>query len=96
MVSAVPVAPRGWQARIGTDADEMVCISTPRGFSAIGQFYARFGQVSDEEVLACWSAPRHCSPPRRPARCPLLVPLTRQAAVRTWSPMPVSSGWPAT
>lgn len=31
----------------------MVCVHTPRGFSAIGQFYARFPQVSDEEVLAC-------------------------------------------
>jgi putative phosphoribosyl transferase len=53
VVLAVPVAPPGWQARIGADADEMVCVSTPRGFSAIGQFYARFPQVCDEEVLAC-------------------------------------------
>jgi putative phosphoribosyl transferase len=53
VVLAVPVAPPGWQARIGADADEMVCVSTPRGFYGIGQFYARFGQVSDEEVLAC-------------------------------------------
>ena len=53
VVLAVPVAPPGWQARIGTDADELVCVSTPRGFRAIGQFYARFPQVSDEEVLAC-------------------------------------------
>jgi putative phosphoribosyl transferase len=53
VVLAVPVAPPGWQARIGADADEMVCVATPRGFSAIGQFYARFPQVSDEEVLAC-------------------------------------------
>jgi putative phosphoribosyl transferase len=53
VVLAVPVAPSGWQARIGADADEMVCVSTPRGFSAIGQFYARFPQVSDAEVLAC-------------------------------------------
>ena len=53
VVLAVPVAPPGWQARIGSDADEMVCVSTPRGFSAIGQFYGRFPQVSDAEVLAC-------------------------------------------
>jgi putative phosphoribosyl transferase len=52
-VLAVPVAPPGWQARIGADADEMVCVSAPRGFSASGQFYAKFPQVSDEEVLAC-------------------------------------------
>ena len=53
VVLAVPVAPPGWQARIGAAADEMVCVHTPRGFAAIGQFYARFPQVSDDEVLAC-------------------------------------------
>ncbi|HWN00881.1 MAG TPA: dienelactone hydrolase family protein, partial [Streptosporangiaceae bacterium] len=53
VVLAVPVAPPGWHARIGADADELVCVSTPLGFRAIGQFYARFPQVSDEEVIAC-------------------------------------------
>jgi putative phosphoribosyl transferase len=53
VVLAVPVAPPGWQARIGADADELVCVGTPRGFCAIGQFYARFPQVTDDEVLAC-------------------------------------------
>ena len=32
VVLAVPVAPPGWQARIGAAADEMVCVGTPRGF----------------------------------------------------------------
>ena len=53
VVLAVPVAPPGWQARIGAEADELVCVDTPRRFFAIGQFYARFPQVSDEEVIAC-------------------------------------------
>ncbi len=53
VVLAVPVAPPGWQARIGAEADELVCLDTPRGFFAIGQFYARFPQVSDDEVIAC-------------------------------------------
>ena len=52
VVLAVPVAPPGWQARIGADADEMVCVDTPRGFFGIGQFYGRFPQVPDEEVIA--------------------------------------------
>ena len=52
VVLAVPVAPPGWQARIGADADELVCVATPRGFFAIGQCYASFPQVSDAEVLA--------------------------------------------
>jgi putative phosphoribosyl transferase len=53
IVLAVPVAPPGWRAEIGEDADEMVCVSTPRGFFSISQFYATFPQVSDGEVLAC-------------------------------------------
>ena len=53
VVLAVPVAPPGWQATIGGDADELVCVSTPPGFFAIGQFYASFAQVSDDEVMAC-------------------------------------------
>jgi putative phosphoribosyl transferase len=53
VVLAVPVAPPGWQARIGTVADELVCVDTPRGFFAIGEFYGRFPQVSDDEVIAC-------------------------------------------
>jgi putative phosphoribosyl transferase len=67
VVLAVPVAPPGWQARIGADTDELVCVRTPRGLSAIGQFYAKFRQVSDEEVLAClehaaaWQSLAHAS-----------------------------------
>jgi putative phosphoribosyl transferase len=53
VVLAVPVAPRGWQATIGADADELVCVDTPRRFTAIGQFYANFAQVPDAEVIAC-------------------------------------------
>ena len=50
---AVPVAPPGWQARINGDADEMVCVETPTVFLAIGEFYASFPEVSDDEVLDC-------------------------------------------
>ena len=53
VVLAVPVAPRGWQARIAGAADELVCVHTPRDFYAIGQFYADFSQATDDEVIAC-------------------------------------------
>jgi putative phosphoribosyl transferase len=53
VVLAVPVAPRGWEARIGRDADEFVCVETPAGFYAIGQFYADFSQLTDDDVIAC-------------------------------------------
>jgi putative phosphoribosyl transferase len=53
VVLAVPVAPPGWEARIGTDADELVCIAAPPGFYAIGQFYADFSPTTEDEVTAC-------------------------------------------
>ncbi|MFI2412068.1 phosphoribosyltransferase family protein [Streptomyces sp. NPDC018947] len=53
VVLAVPVAPHGWTARLGADADELVCPHTPWHFYAIGQFYADFSQTDDDEVVAC-------------------------------------------
>jgi putative phosphoribosyl transferase len=53
VVLAVPVAPPDWQYRIGSDADEMVCVATPTPFFAIGEFYDDFSQTSDEAVVAC-------------------------------------------
>jgi putative phosphoribosyl transferase len=53
VVLAVPIAPQGWAARIGSDADECVSLETTPEFFAIGQFYANFAQTSDEEVIAC-------------------------------------------
>ena len=53
IVLAVPVAPRDWTERLGGEADELVCLETPRDFYAIGQFYADFSQLDDEEVAAC-------------------------------------------
>ena len=52
VVLAVPVAPPEWIERLGTDADELVAVSTPSPFFAVGQFYRRFPQTTDEEVLA--------------------------------------------
>ncbi|MFB7590098.1 alpha/beta family hydrolase [Streptomyces sp. NPDC056169] len=53
IVLAVPVAPRGWTARVGGEADETVCVREPDFFYAIGQFYRDFSQTTDAEVLAC-------------------------------------------
>ena len=51
VVLAVPVAPWDWAARVGNDADETIGLHTPEQFYAIGQFYADFSQVSDDEVV---------------------------------------------
>jgi putative phosphoribosyl transferase len=64
VVLAVPVAPRGWQARIADAADELVCVHTPTDFYAIGQFYADFSQTTDDEVIACLE---RASASRKPA-----------------------------
>lgn len=53
IVLAVPVAPHDWSARLGGDADELVCPHTSRHFFAVGQFYNDFSQTDDDEVVAC-------------------------------------------
>jgi predicted phosphoribosyltransferase len=53
---AVPVAPAESLERIRPYADEVVCLSTPSPFAAVGQWYARFDQVSDDEVLDALAA----------------------------------------
>ncbi|MEW9898412.1 phosphoribosyltransferase family protein [Chitinivorax sp. PXF-14] len=52
LVCAVPVAPSDVLSKIGPLADEVVCLATPTDFSAVGQFYERFDQVEDAEVVA--------------------------------------------
>ncbi|MEV6650239.1 alpha/beta family hydrolase [Streptomyces sp. NPDC051219] len=51
VVLAVPVAPPDAVARLRTEADEVVCLSTPVAFSAVGEWYQDFSQTSDEEVV---------------------------------------------
>jgi putative phosphoribosyl transferase len=50
VVLAVPVAPVGWDDRMGDAADEYVALSEPEDFAAVGQFYVDFSAVSDTEV----------------------------------------------
>ncbi|MEJ0094105.1 MAG: phosphoribosyltransferase [Methylocella sp.] len=51
IVLAVPVAPRDTLDALRLEADEIVCLSTPEPFSAVGLHYADFKQTSDEEVI---------------------------------------------
>ena len=51
-VLAVPVAPRVWTDNLADVADELIALTTPSPFFAVGQWYERFGQTTDEEVLA--------------------------------------------
>ena len=52
LICAVPVAPPDTMDKVAPYADEMVCLSAPEMFYAVGQFYQSFPQVSDEEVIA--------------------------------------------
>ena len=50
VVVAVPVGPASTCRELATEADDVVCATMPPGFEAVGQVFADFHQVSDDEV----------------------------------------------
>ncbi len=50
IILALPVAPRETITRIAAKVEQIVVLETPENFSAVGQFYQEFGQVSDTDV----------------------------------------------
>jgi putative phosphoribosyl transferase len=50
IVIGVPVAPASTCKELRAEVDDLQCVHTPPTFYAIGQFYADFSQVTDEEV----------------------------------------------
>ena len=58
LICAVPVAPPETLGKIAALADEIVCLEAPADFSAVGQFYAHFPQVEDDEVVRVLQASR--------------------------------------
>lgn len=52
LLVALPVAPADSLESLARDADELLCLRVPAFFSAVGQFYVRFAQTEDAEVLA--------------------------------------------
>jgi putative phosphoribosyl transferase len=51
LVVGLPVGPPDIVTRLGEDADEVVCLSMPEPFHAVGRWYRDFRQTSDEEVV---------------------------------------------
>ena len=51
VVLAVPVAPPDTIESLRPEVDDLVCLSMPVFFHAVGQFYEDFRQTSDEEVI---------------------------------------------
>jgi predicted phosphoribosyltransferase len=52
VVLAVPVAAPAALALLRKAADEVVCPLAPAEFGAVSRYYDRFGQVTDDEVIA--------------------------------------------
>jgi putative phosphoribosyl transferase len=50
IVVAVPVGPRATCGALRREADEVVCLSSPEPFEAVGAWYENFDQVTDREV----------------------------------------------
>ena len=62
VVLAAPVIAADSVAELRTDFDDVVAVEYPGDFFAVGRWYERFGQVSDEEVLGCLRQARNLVP----------------------------------
>lgn len=51
LIGAVAVAPPATVARLGKEADSIVCLKAPADFYAVGQFFEDFSQVTDDDVV---------------------------------------------
>ncbi|WP_109484146.1 phosphoribosyltransferase family protein [Paraburkholderia sp. C35] len=66
IVAALPVAPSDAAARLGSDVDELVCVTAPDVFFSVSQFYADFSETTDDDVRALLA---RASSPSGPASC---------------------------
>jgi putative phosphoribosyl transferase len=57
IVVAVPVGPPSTCREMAQEADDVICATMPPGFEAVGQVYADFHQVSDDEVRELLNTP---------------------------------------
>jgi putative phosphoribosyl transferase len=63
VVLAVPVAPPTVLATLPVDPEDLVCLLMPAGFQAVGQYYADFEQVDDDEVVRLLDEADRAHPP---------------------------------
>lgn len=59
VILAIPVSPPGTADRLARECDEVIALATPEPFIAVGRFYQRFEQVTDEQVIAALGAAPH-------------------------------------
>ncbi|MEX1129421.1 MAG: phosphoribosyltransferase family protein [Vicinamibacterales bacterium] len=55
LIVAIGVAPAQSLAQIEAEADEVVCLSAPADFHAVGQFFDDFSEVTDDMVVTALS-----------------------------------------
>jgi predicted phosphoribosyltransferase len=58
VIVAVPVAATSTCEQFRSEADQIICATTPEPFFAVGSFYQNFAQTTDEEVRALLSQAR--------------------------------------
>jgi predicted phosphoribosyltransferase len=58
IVVAVGVAPPETLGRLQREADEVVCLHAPAQFWAVGEFFADFSEVTDDDVVRILAAAR--------------------------------------
>lgn len=61
IIVAVPVGPQSACQELAREADDVVCISTPPDFEAVGQVFIDFHQVTDYEVRELLATPTSAS-----------------------------------
>jgi predicted phosphoribosyltransferase len=57
IVVAVPVGPQSVCRELARAADDVVCVTMPPSFEAVGQVYADFHQITDDEVRELLNTP---------------------------------------
>jgi predicted phosphoribosyltransferase len=57
IVAALGVAPHQSLQRLALEADEVVCLSCPEWFHAVGEFFEEFTEVTDDMVVAALGPP---------------------------------------
>ena len=57
IVVAVPVGPQSVCRELAREADDVVCVTMPPAFDAVGQVYADFHQITDDEVREMLNTP---------------------------------------
>ena len=74
LVLAVPLAPTDTLEQIRPDVDDIVCLSTPHPFFAIGDHYSDFHQLKDVEVTRLLAMADDLVRPRASTRAPAAPP----------------------